>query len=84
MASTRGESLADLGRQQTRYLGISTASPGRFFVANELKAMLAYIVLNYDIKLPGDGSRPENVCFGLNIIPDPRAQILFRKRQCAT
>ena len=46
--------------------------------------MLAYIVLNYDIKLPGDGSRPENVCFGLNINPDPRAEILFRKRQCAT
>ncbi len=25
-------------------------SPGRFFAADELKALLAYIVLNYDIK----------------------------------
>ncbi|RPD62663.1 cytochrome P450 [Lentinus tigrinus ALCF2SS1-7] len=60
------------------------ACPGRFFAANELKAMLAYIVLNYDLKLPGDGRRPGNVYFANNVIPDPRAEILFKKRQNAT
>ncbi|KAL7285069.1 hypothetical protein ACG7TL_000160 [Trametes sanguinea] len=56
------------------------ACPGRFFAANELKAMLAYIVLNYDLKLGGDGKRPHNVHFGPTIVPNPHAQVLFRKR----
>ena len=33
-------------------------SPGRFFAANQLKAILAHIVLNYDLKIGGDGKRP--------------------------
>ncbi|KAJ3007828.1 hypothetical protein NUW54_g3393 [Trametes sanguinea] len=57
------------------------ACPGRFFAANELKAMLAYIVLNYDFKLGGDGKRPPNVHFGPTIIPNPDAQVQFRKRE---
>ncbi|KAI0713154.1 cytochrome P450 [Cerioporus squamosus] len=57
------------------------ACAGRFFAANELKAMLAFIVLNYDIKLANDGPRPENWCFGPNILPDSGAEIMFRKRQ---
>ncbi|RPD64699.1 cytochrome P450 [Lentinus tigrinus ALCF2SS1-7] len=57
------------------------ACPGRFFAANELKAMLAFIVLNYDLKLANDAPRPENRCFGAAIIPDPTAEIMFRKRQ---
>ncbi|RPD64698.1 cytochrome P450 [Lentinus tigrinus ALCF2SS1-6] len=57
------------------------ACPGRFFAANELKAMLAFIVLNYDLKFANDSAgRPENVCFGLNLIPNPSAEILFRRR----
>ena len=58
-------------------------SPGRFFAANELKAMLAFIVLNYDLKLANDGPRPENRCFGASVIPDPSADIMIRKRQAA-
>ncbi|CDO73437.1 hypothetical protein BN946_scf185013.g72 [Trametes cinnabarina] len=60
------------------------ACPGRFFAANELKAMLAYIVLNYDIKLGGDGKRPANLHWGWAILPDPNAEVLFRKRQAST
>ena len=56
-------------------------SPGRFFAANELKAMLAYIVVNYDLKIGGDGHRPENVYFGANVIPSPSGEVMFRKRQ---
>ncbi|KAF8913740.1 cytochrome P450 [Gymnopilus junonius] len=36
------------------------ACPGRFFAVNELKTMLAYVLLNYDVKLRNDGPRPEN------------------------
>ena len=43
-------------------------SPGRFFAANELKAMLAFMVVYYDIKLAGDGSRPSNIFFGSGVV----------------
>ena len=59
-------------------------SPGRFFAANELKAMLAYIVVNYDIKVDGDGARPPNVYFANTVLPNQRGKIMFRKRQAAS
>lgn len=43
--------------------------------------MLAYIVLNYDVKLPGDGKRPLNMYWGPTVLPAPAGQVLFRKRQ---
>lgn len=55
-------------------------SPGRFFAATELKTMLAHILLNYDIKLPGDGSRPANFWYEGQVFPNMTADILFRKR----
>ncbi|KAK4107603.1 ent-kaurene oxidase [Canariomyces notabilis] len=54
------------------------ACPGRFFAANELKLILAHIVLNYDIKLLP--SRPRNMWFGLNRIPPMQATISIKKR----
>ena len=58
-------------------------SPGRFFAANQLKAILAHIVVNYDLKIGGDGERPANICFATNIIPNPKGEILFRRRKIA-
>ncbi|KAL1961582.1 hypothetical protein VTN77DRAFT_1434 [Rasamsonia byssochlamydoides] len=43
------------------------ACPGRFFAAQELKLLLAYIVLNYDIR-PLE-RRPKNVWIGDAVIP---------------
>ncbi|OCH95708.1 cytochrome P450 [Obba rivulosa] len=57
------------------------ACPGRFFAANELKAMLAYILINYDVKFEREGVRPENKWISTAIVPDPTAKVLFRKRQ---
>ncbi|KAK4139536.1 cytochrome P450 [Dichotomopilus funicola] len=54
------------------------ACPGRFFAANELKLMLAHLVLHYDIRLGGD--RPRNSWFGLNRIPPLEATIQIKKR----
>ena len=56
-------------------------SPGRFFAANELKAMMAHIVMNYDVKFEDEGVRPPNMWFGINVVPDPTAKVMFRKRQ---
>jgi cytochrome P450 len=55
--------------------------PGRFFAANELKAMMAHLVLNYDIKLENEGVRPPDLWFINSRVPNPTAEILFRKRQ---
>jgi hypothetical protein len=55
-------------------------SPGRFFAANELKAMLAHILLSYDVKMADGGGRPENIWFGRSSLPNTKAEVLFRKR----
>jgi hypothetical protein len=63
---------------------IILSSPGRFFAVNEIKAMVAHILLNYDIKLPGDAKVvPPGRWFAGNRIPDPKAEMMFRKRKVA-
>ncbi|KAF7346950.1 hypothetical protein MVEN_01447400 [Mycena venus] len=56
------------------------ACPGRFFAATELKAMLAHVVINYDLKAEVEGVRPPDNIFGLGISPNPSAKVRFRKR----
>lgn len=58
-----------------------TACPGRFFAALEIKAMLAYIILNYDVTTQVPGGRPQNVGFAQQQIPARNVKLLFRKRQ---
>jgi cytochrome P450 len=55
-------------------------SPGRFFAANEMKSMLAHIVMTYDIELENGATRPRSLRFSTSILPDPRAKVLFRRR----
>ena len=55
-------------------------SPGRFFAANELKAMMAHMLLTYDFKLEVDGVRPKDLHFASARIPNTKAKILFRRR----
>ncbi|KAM6493875.1 hypothetical protein JOM56_010236, partial [Amanita muscaria] len=54
--------------------------PGRFFAATELKVMLAHILLNYDVQMANGGGRPANRVFEQDSMPDPTAQVVFRKR----
>nr|BAD94556.1 cytochrome P450 [Phanerodontia chrysosporium] len=56
------------------------ACPGRFFAVNELKAILAYMLMHYDIKPEQEGVRPENKSMGLGVLPNPDAKVMFRKR----
>ncbi|PCH34273.1 cytochrome P450 [Wolfiporia cocos MD-104 SS10] len=56
------------------------ACPGRFFAANELKVMLACVVLQYDVQFEDGKKRPENVWVATNTYPAPDAHVLFRKR----
>ncbi|KAG9251502.1 cytochrome P450 [Emericellopsis atlantica] len=57
------------------------ACPGRFFASNEIKMMLAYLLLHYDIE--HQESRPRNVWFGMNRIPPMKATLRMRKRATA-
>ncbi|CAK5282130.1 unnamed protein product [Mycena citricolor] len=65
--------------------GYSTATwhacPGRFFAATEIKAMLAHILINYDIKAEVPGVRPANDDHGMISAPNGSAGIFIRKRQ---
>ena len=56
------------------------ACPGRFFASTELKILLAYIVKTYDLKLV-DGARPPNIYRMNAIVPNPAAELYFRRRE---
>lgn len=56
------------------------ACPGRFFAGNEIKMILAYFLINYDIKLKKGESRPKGMMLMMSKTPDPNAEILFRRR----
>lgn len=56
-------------------------SPGRFFVAHELKMVLAYLLNNYDIKPISE--RPKPQWLGQNSIPPLHAKIEVRRRKGA-
>jgi len=55
------------------------ACPGRFFVALELKMLLAYMVMNYEIEPLA--TRPPNKWFGQNLLPPMKATIRVRRRE---
>lgn len=55
------------------------ACPGRFFAANKLKLLLAYMVLNYDIEALV--KRPNGTWIANNILPPMEATIKVRRRK---
>jgi len=54
--------------------------PGRYFAACELKLMFAHIVTTYDVKLEIEGVRPPDMWIMTTCLPNPNANVLFRKR----
>jgi len=57
------------------------ACPGRFFASNEIKVLLAHLLLQYDLKFPEEQGRPEVKYIGLDRSPDLSARILFKARK---
>ncbi|KAG7093467.1 hypothetical protein E1B28_007143 [Marasmius oreades] len=55
------------------------ACPGRFFAVNELKALVAHMLLTYDIKVEREGGA-EMKWLAANAIQDNDVHFLFRKR----
>ncbi|RAL02624.1 cytochrome P450 [Aspergillus ibericus CBS 121593] len=56
------------------------ACPGRFFASSEAKLLLCNLLLRYEIRLPDGQTRPRNLLVAENLVPDPSARLLFRKR----
>lgn len=56
-----------------------TSSPGRFFVATELKAFFAYVLMNYDLKPLKE--RPMGSWAGKTLVPPTAATMEIRKRK---
>jgi len=54
--------------------------PGRFFASLEMKCLLAYLVLHYDLKMLKDGVRPADEWFGPTSNPSRHAEVLFHRR----
>lgn len=57
------------------------ACPGRFFASNEIKAIMGYLLLNYDMKFAEGQTRPNSLLFETQNLPDHEATVLFRKRK---
>ena len=55
-------------------------SPGRFFASMELKAVLAYLILHYDMRFEGEAGRPANFNLSFSVIPSQNAVIQFKRR----
>ncbi|KAI0099189.1 cytochrome P450 [Nemania sp. FL0031] len=56
------------------------ACPGRFFASNEIKIILAHLILHYDFEYPVGQTRPRNLFADENIYPDPAARLMMRER----
>ncbi len=70
----------DLHSDAYSYL-ISTLvySPGRFFAVNELKALMSYVLMNFDVKMD---RVPSSMWFSANQFPNQSSKVLFRRRAC--
>ncbi|KAK2030372.1 cytochrome p450 monooxygenase [Colletotrichum zoysiae] len=57
------------------------ACPGRFFASAEIKAIMVYLLRNYDFKFPdGRDERPPSLIFETQNLPNPAGRIMFKKR----
>lgn len=75
------QSFAAIGPDNLAFGFGKTACPGRFFAGTQIKAVLASIILNYDVSFPnGQIRRPDNIYKGGLIQPDPRQKMVFKGR----
>jgi len=56
------------------------ACPGRYFASALIKLILTYILSNYDVKL-GEEGRPDNMIFGVMVVPSPFGKLFLKGRQ---
>ncbi|PKY03130.1 cytochrome P450 [Aspergillus campestris IBT 28561] len=57
------------------------ACPGRFFASNEIKIMLAHLLMKYDWKFAEGPERPASIMHGTEVICNPMVKLLYKSRQ---
>ncbi|KAJ5063253.1 cytochrome P450 monooxygenase-like protein [Bipolaris maydis] len=58
------------------------ACPGRFFAANEIKTVLARMIMDYDIVMPdGRKERYEPIQVDRQVVPNPSNSLLLKRRK---
>ena len=82
MASMHGECIGAYVSNDTTD---SSGSPGRFFAVNEIKCMMGYLLMNYDVKWPNrdfmeGGYIPPLKFYGVAASLDENAKIMIRRR----
>ncbi|THU75981.1 cytochrome P450 [Dendrothele bispora CBS 962.96] len=55
--------------------------PGRFFTSMEMKCIMAYLVLHYDVRMPQAGVRPPDEWYGPTSNPARNVMVLFKRRE---
>ena len=55
-------------------------SPGRFMAADEIRLLLAHILMNYDIRPKDHGQRPPNWTFKKILFPDMKGMVQLKRR----
>ncbi|KAH6720215.1 cytochrome P450 [Leptodontidium sp. MPI-SDFR-AT-0119] len=58
----------------------SHSCPGRFFASNELKLLLAHMLLYYDWKLPDGQTKVHHTINGISRSPNSRQKVMFKSR----
>jgi hypothetical protein len=61
-------------------LSLFIISPGRFFAANEAKALLAHLIVTYDMKFEEGKGAPRDLQIGMMRIPRG-SDVMFRTRR---
>ncbi|RYP10386.1 hypothetical protein DL764_000720 [Monosporascus ibericus] len=70
------------GRKNLAFGHGKFACPGRFYAAAQIKMVIAYILVKYDVSFPGQQTvRPANNFFGESISPDRRQTVVFKSRR---
>lgn len=53
----------------------------RFFASDEIKAIVVYLLENYEMKFPKGQGRPPGIQFETENIPDPSVKVLFKRKR---
>ncbi|KAG9232275.1 cytochrome P450 [Amylocarpus encephaloides] len=57
------------------------ACPGRFFASNEMKLLLAHMLLYYDWKFPEGQEKANHIIMGTRRGPNPKQKVMFKSRE---
>ena len=57
------------------------ACPGRFFASDEVKIVLSFLLLNYDMRFVPEIGRPDGIPFNDGFVVHPAMQVQVRRRQ---